>query len=444
MKYNQITKGFFVSVVWLFFVSLQSQVKLPELDGIKKSIKISLYHRGLDAEQQQSMAFSPLFLLRDKQVASFLDISSALTTDSIYYQKVELPDKINSEIGYGYIFEGHLQNKFAPNHTLFIVESPMKLKSLKSSLIWIDRNHDFNFNNETPDTLYYGSTKRPCVLGNNPKALAIDFKLFPVNQFQQFASMTDEAFHLSQGTRAFIGARYSFRETRWNLWYGDFVFDEDTLRLGIKDVNCNGKFNDYGIDKVYLVSSNSNEFAGNNVVTLLKETNLFWMGNTFVLNVQDMYLENVSLKRIESVENATSLSVGSRFPRFRYCVAEKPVHKNQIRKLKSKFTIVYVWNADNPIFIRDSAVMHKIQRTLPSQFKILMLNHGGSGKYVYRYNRRYDVNFIQGFCSPKVSKKLKLQSMPQSFVLDERQKIIKIGLNARQIQRFIAKNTLSY
>jgi hypothetical protein len=72
-----------------------------------------------------------------------------------------------------------------------------------------------------------------------------------------------------------------------------------------------------------------------------------------------------------------------------------------------------------------------------------MLNHGGSGKYVYRYNRRYDVNFIQGFCSPKVAKKLKLQSMPQSFVLDERQKIVKIGMNAHQIQRFIAKNTLS-
>jgi hypothetical protein len=33
--------------------------------------------------------------------------------------------------------------------------------------------------------------------------------------------------------------------------------------------------------------------------------------------------------------------------------------------------------------------------------------------------------------------------MPQSFVLDERQKIVKIGMNADQIQRFIAKNTLS-
>jgi hypothetical protein len=33
--------------------------------------------------------------------------------------------------------------------------------------------------------------------------------------------------------------------------------------------------------------------------------------------------------------------------------------------------------------------------------------------------------------------------MPQSFVLDNHQKIIKIGMNAHQIQRFIAKNTLS-
>jgi hypothetical protein len=72
-----------------------------------------------------------------------------------------------------------------------------------------------------------------------------------------------------------------------------------------------------------------------------------------------------------------------------------------------------------------------------------MLNHGGSGKYVYRYNKRYETNFFHGFCSPEIAKKLKLQSMPQSFLLDSRQNILKIGMSAVQFQRFIAKNTLS-
>jgi len=420
----------------------QCQDQLTELTD-KSPIKLQFSYRGIDAEQQQSMALSPLFYLTGNQIASFLDISSALSTDSIYYHSIVLPTSHKSDLAYGYIYENHLQNKFSPNHTLFIVGNPTKLKSTKISLIWVDRNHDFSFENEIPDTLYNGATKKAILLGSNSKSLAIDFKLFPFNEFRQFAAMSDEAIQMSQGNRNYVGTRYSFRETRWNLWYSDFVFEGDTLRLGVKDVNCNGSYNDLGIDKVFLMSANSNEFQGNNSLSLKKETILFWMGNSFSFSVLDGQLFNAQIRKIASVKNDASLSVGKKFPRFRYCVAEKPVHKNQIRKIKSDFLIVYVWSAENPIFIKDSAILHQIQRTLPTNFKLLMLNHGGSGKYVYRYNRRYDVNFLQGFCSPKVAKKLKLQSMPQSFVLDERQKIVKIGMNAHQIQRFIAKNTLS-
>lgn len=422
-----------------YFHEGHCQVELVD----KQPIQLDFKNRGIDAEQQQSMALSPLFYLNGNQIASFLDISSALSTDSIYYHSIVLPSSHKTDLAYGYIYENHLQNKFSPNHTLFLVGNPTKLKSTKISLIWIDRNHDFDFQNEIPDTLIYGATKKPIIIGSNAKSLAIDFKLFPFNEFRQFAAMSDEAIQMSQGNRNYAGTRYSFRETRWNLWYSDFVFEGDTLRLGIKDVNCNGLYNDLGIDKVYLMSANSTEFQGNNAVSLKKETILFWMGNSFSLSVLDGFLGKATIKKIASVKNDASLSVGKKFPRFRYCVAEKPVHKNQIRKIKSQFLIVYVWSAENAVFIQDSALLHKIQRTLPSNFKLLMLNHGGSGKYVYRYNRRYDVNFLQGFCSPKVAKKLKLQSMPQSFVLDEHQKIVKIGMNAHQIQRFIAKNTLS-
>ena len=422
-----------------YFHEAYSQVELVD----KQPIQLDFLNRGIDAEQQQSMSLSPLFYLTGNQIASFLDISSALSIDSIYYHSIGLPTSHKSDLAYGYIYENHLQNKFSPNHTLFIVGNPTKLKSTKISLIWVDRNHDFNFDNEIPDTLYYGATKKAILLGSNSKSLAIDFKLFPFNEFRQFAAMSDEAIQMSQGNRNYVGTRYSFRETRWNLWYSDFVFEGDTLRLGVKDVNCNGSYNDLGIDKVFLMSANSNEFQGNNSLSLKKETILFWMGNSFSFSVLDGQLFNAQIRKIASVKNDASLSVGKKFPRFRYCVAEKPVHKNQIRKIKSDFLIVYVWSAENPIFIKDSAILHQIQRTLPTNFKLLMLNHGGSGKYVYRYNRRYDVNFLQGFCSPKVAKKLKLQSMPQSFVLDNNQKIIKIGMNVHQIQRFIAKNTLS-
>lgn len=429
---------------WVLFfggtLTLFSQTEIPTISQ-NSTIHLSFNERSIDGEQKQSMGLLPLFFLRGDSVGEFLDLSSATIGESVRHHKIVLPKNLAINSAYGYFFNHHLENRFAPYHTLFLVENPTQLHR-KRTLIWIDRNHDFDFTNDLPDTLNYGKSA-VLALTKNKHSLGVEIEPFPYQQFKQFAKMSEEAILLQQGKRTYVGSRFSMKEVRWNLWSSKVIFEGDTLEIGIKDVNCNGKYNDVGIDKVFVKSAYNNIFQAQNSVVVSKKTELFWMGNSFDLKIMDSDLETVELTKIQSKENEFSLSVGKKIPRFRFCVAEKPVHKKQIRRLKSEYLFVYVWSAENENFISDSAVLHQIQRTLPENFKILMLNHGGSGKYVYRYNKRYETNFLQGFCSPKIAKKLKLQSMPQSFLLDSRQNIIKIGMNAKQFQRFIAKNTLS-
>jgi len=66
-----------------------------------------------------------------------------------------------------------------------------------------------------------------------------------------------------------------------------------------------------------------------------------------------------------------------------------------------------------------------------------MLNHGGSGRYVFGYNRRYETNMIHGFCSPQVAEILKLQTMPQLFLLDPKQRLIDINMSPFELQKFV-------
>jgi hypothetical protein len=440
MKFKKFGLLYFL-VVFLGIFELKAQEQVPELrEKIPVTLKFS--KRGLDADQLQSMSLSPLFFLSSDRVAEFLDLSAVMVGDSIKYQKIVPPNQKSPNLAYGYFFEKHNVNQFSPNHTLFLVENPTQIHRNKS-LIWIDRNHNFNFNDEIPDTLIQGKSLKPISTGNTEKSLGIQFEPFPYQQFKQFAKMSDEAILALQGDRTYVSTRFSLKETRWNLWYTHFIFDEDTLNIAVKDVNCNGRYNDIGIDKIYLKSQGSEQFQASNALTISENNYLFWMGNTFLVKNLDPFLESVIIEKVKSQENESSLALGQKIPRFRFCIAEKPVHKKQIRRIKSEYLFVYVWSAENPTFIKDSMLMHQIQRNLPSNFKILMLNHGGSGKYVYRYNKRYETIFFHGFCSPKIAKKLKLQSMPQSFLIDSRHKIIKIGMNPRQFQRFIGKNTSS-
>ena len=431
--------------------SVQSTYIASLGNTIGATISLNLEVRGLDAEQHQSMALCPLFDLNTSslEVSAPIDISAEMPGQDIPHRSVIIPQNHLTKLAYGYFYQNNGQNTFAPNHTLFLVEYQGNAPTWKGkSRIWVDVNHDFNFSNDSAYWLMNGvsSVKLPMTPGNKP--LAMEVMPFPFKQFRQFSNMTDTGIMwLQTPHRKYLGTRYSFKEVRWNLWFQRFIFDGDTLKIGLKDVDCNGRYNDESIDRVYLTGADNQLFPSKNGVVLKGKTQLHWMGHSFELTVVDGVNAQVELKLIKSIGNESSLSVGQKIPRFKFCVANKPVYRKQIRKVKAKYTYVYVWSADNEQFLADSSEMHSIQRSIPQQkvdgqteFQIVMLNYGGSGRYVYNYNRRWDVNFFQGFCSPKIAKKLKLQSMPQSFLLDENHRIIKIGMSPKKFRQFILRN----
>ena len=67
----------------------------------------------------------------------------------------------------------------------------------------------------------------------------------------------------------------------------------------------------------------------------------------------------------------------------------------------------------------------------------MFLNFGGSGKYVSYYNRRYDINVIQGFCNSSIAEKLRLQQIPQFLFWDERKHLIFNSNNVGDLHRHI-------
>jgi hypothetical protein len=252
---------------------------------------------------------------------------------------------------------------------------------------------------------------------------------------------------LVKADRKFIGVGNSFRQRRMTVIYGLKVFQDDTLYWALKDVNVNGNYGDVGVDMI-MVSNDRGVFNTANAWKLLKgKTVLDWLGQGWQAQVAKklpglvqaewgLIVEPINSKQ---VKNARSLLIGNKIPKFRFCVIEgaykagklkeNPVHRRSIRKFKGKYTVVIIWNADDSLFHKDSAIYHEISRKSSDSMQILMLNHGGSGRYVYGYNKRFETKMIHGFCSPQVTEILKLQTMPQVFLLDPKQRLIDINMS---------------
>ena len=433
--------------------------KLKEI-GHSKLVVTALSQRGADNEINHLIDVVPLFVITNDSVVQPIDLSADFTGMSLEAWKVLVfKDSLTVGIKHAYGFVPHHHGVgLLPTHTLILVDNPMNMR-YRATRIWVDLNHNFDLTDDGPAQWYlpmkltlprsnvgdriYSQTH--ILLDTTQNGMAVGFNQFMPGELRSVQKMYDDAIALVCGRREYLSCNVSFRQHRKAVWFGgekaNNSIQNDTLYWAVKDVNLNGLYNDIGIDKV-IVGNNRGEFSSSNAWDYRPGLIVDWLGQAQLIEkVQQGKngIWEISHRKIKNVgiKGSRSLLIGEKLPKFKFCLIEgkyqpgklkeNPVHRRSIRDFKGKYTYIVVWNADNPNYINDSAELHNLSRNLPDSVRIVCLNHGGGGRYVYQYNKRYETQFIQGFCSSEVAEKLKLQTMPQYFLIDPRQRLISIN-----------------
>lgn len=247
--------------------------------------------------------------------------------------------------------------------------------------------------------------------------------------------MNDLSIKELKGPREFIGTRFSIKETRFNILYDMVKFRSDSLMVGLMDVNQNGVFTDEGIDR-WVISPFNEDYADTKEATIFENNSqISWLGSQFELRKS-------SFPKFEFVRNdmgcsKNSLINGTKVPRFRYCRAIKgKSSKKSSRANGGKAQVFIVWSADNERFVKDSACVHRLSR-MNKEIHWVFLNFGGSGRYVGGYNRRFDLDVTQGFCTSRIAEKLKIQTLPQYYFFDQKHRLIATGKGLDELKHII-------
>ena len=467
--------------LWLFLAAF-SFVGNTFAQTSKSAVKVKLVDRGLDNEIIHLLDVLPLFVLDRDSVIQPIDMSADYPGMLLQSYAIQLPTELkitaaddlqirkNGSLvkgGVAYGFANHIHGiGVFPNHTLIVTERPQGMRYRKTR-VWVDLNHNLDLTDDvvqyyTPSSVAFSEKKVPnsdalLKLDSLGSGVKLQLGFFQAGELRSYQKLYADAIDLVRGDRVFCGVSASFRQRRLNVICGSMVHHNDTLFWALKDVNLNGVYNDVGVD-VVMVSNNAAEFNTANAWTLQKGgAVLDWLGQGWkvVPQLEENLKENATKNSLDgtnsywsiwvepignkAVKNSRSLLVGDKIPNFKFCVIEgaykvgklkeNPVHRRKIRKFKGKYTLLVVWNADDVNFHKDSAALHAFTRNLPDSVQVIMLNHGGSGRYVYGYNRRFETKMIHGFCSPQVTEMLKLQTMPQSFLLDPKQRLIDINVS---------------
>lgn len=402
-----------------------------------QNISLALTERAEDGQYAKLVMSIPVFEFRKDSVANPLDISAATPEDKVVWQKAVLPamDK-KYRAGFAWIFNGAAPSGFAASHTLIGIQNPGW--TFYPTYIWTDRNNDLDLTNDgPPDTL---TAQKGTILriGSTPTGYQAFVQHFPVDQFPLYASLNDAEMNKVKGNRRFFGTGSSLREKRRNVLAGRWKNGRDSFALAVKDVNCNGVYNDAGVDMV-MITDYHGQFDNLQGVLQGKDGAVYLEWNNCAYHVKRISKDGsfVEIQRDSTATMQFSLNVGRKIPKFKYCTATKPQKHKSIRKLKGDYVFVYVWRDGAPDFIRDSAELHKLGRMNNPHFKVLALNYDASGKYVLRYNKLYNTAIQQGFSSNNINNRLKIKKIPTGILMDRKQRIVAVGITPEQAEKIL-------
>jgi hypothetical protein len=408
-----------------------------------QKVNIALDSRGEDADYSKLIMATEIFVFKNDSVANPLDLASAKKDDETRWKKVVAPamdPKLRK--GFAWIFGTGYADDFAPNHTLILIENPGWTNW--NTLIWTDRNRNYNLTDDGPPDTLTGTGKCILSVDAKPNGFKVELEHFPVKAFSQYAGMLDKAMQILQGKRVFMGVDNCFRMRRLNLIFGSWTDGKDSFSIALKDVNCNGVYTDEGIDKAMITDKGSVFNNLQSVALSRKNTYLEWNNAAYTILQILANPAEISILRDSNVRLKYSLNVGDKLPRFRYSrvTGQKndiKIKKVSIRKLRGKQTYIYVWHDQSERHLKDSAGLHALGRLKLEDFQVLSLNYGASGKYIYRYNKRFDTELIQGFSSNDINRKLKIKRIPEAILVDRKQRIIAVGKTPDDILQYIVK-----
>lgn len=395
------------------------------------SRKITLDIRAIDDRFGRSMIVAPCFYYTNpvESCQTFGTGNAPLLKSA-----VRLPEHMGAmkDTAYGYIFYGAAENAFSPGYMLFLTGNNRRLELPHP--IWLDRNNNLDFSDDgPPDTLvYYQRHVDLFIPGTRPGQgeYVVRLSRFPVDSFFTFKNMVNTFYGAARGTKRFADANHSFREQRLNILASDVYFSSpngttDSFRIGLKDVNCNGFYNEAGIDEL-LIGRFGETFVSEQarMIESGDDMEIEWELRRYQVSNIASNGKSIQLEQLPNSAYEQSLKPGKKMPRFRYLSPGAKQRKQSVRALKGKPLYVFIWNSNKAQFTQDSAALNQLIREYENDIRVLCLNYGDSPKWIAKFNQYYNTKWLMGFSSSDINDKLKIQYIPWGIFVDRKQRVV--------------------
>lgn len=360
---------------------------------------------------------------------------------TVLYPISQLEDSIRSKIKYPDLTSSTdtAFSKFyytGENDTALKDNILMLLANQKSRnpTIWVDSNNNLDLTDDGQPLLFSEENLDITITNSSNEDLSYTFRLIKPDSALKENIKTNIEKYITKGSPY----RGFYMNQRRNVKMGKFIFDQDSLSIGVKDWNVNGKFDDLGEDRI-LVGEYGGKLNGTDQASgaiIIDSTNYF-QGNTNAFQITSIAEDGKSLT-LEPTLNTNvenRISEGQTIPDFSFELLNgKEVSISEFLT-RDKLLYVNIWANWCSGCHQEIEDLKEINSNYADRITILSLNYNEKSTTIKSFLNRYDVDWVNGYSTSEINQRLFVEGVPRNILIDGTGKILKMNVYPAQVLR---------
>lgn len=297
-----------------------------------------------------------------------------------------------------------------------------------SPLFWVDEDNDLDLSEEREPILFSENWMDVKIsdISNQKLFHTIRFHKPEASKKSEIKEMID--LYIAKGKNYMD----FFMDERRNIRVGDFIYNNDSLRIGIIDWDVNGSYNDQGIDRLVFGKfgdkiSGTEESEGavilDSITYFQGKTNAFEVlevsANGQTLIIRPTLSENLN-DRIQTGDFISDYS-------FKLLTGKETSFKKLMDG--KKYLYINFWASWCSGCHQEVDDLKKIYSDYQEKFTVISLNYNEDIKKIQPFLDKKEIQWLNGFSTNEINEELLIQGLPRNILIDPSGKIIEMNIH---------------
>ena len=393
----------------------------------QQTFRVNLNSKVEDDKLKKTQAIIPVYKYTGMSIEPYSNFGAESSKNTKWIALKKLPDMIGCvDTAYSFIYFSGADNTENSGYLIAIIGNYTRM-SRRTVHFFIDKNNNLDFSDD--GLPYLMPFEKDSIIVNLQNSIVsgseyeIKFSRIVFGKNLAYKDLLNEHYQKHSGKKIFTKINNCFREQRYNLCSANYRSLNDSFTLGIKDMNVNALYNDYGTDMIY-IGPYKQSIISEDLIEYKKgknKTSFEWNEKKFYISAIDPLGKWIDIQEAANKKTYKKLKICRKVPKISF-VNEMSV-KYSLKQFRRKHIYLYFFNDDLPGLEEDTFYLRKIHNEFGNKIQVIGMNYGDEPRSMRFFQQYYKIPWIIGMSNREINKKFYIENLPKGFWIGKHRRL---------------------